>query len=364
MRTTIALLSLLAAATVAHGEAPLLSRLIVRASGPVEVAVPLQDGPQGPVYRTADGAWRPLEVAAEEGRARFSLPADAVGSTIVILQAPDWLVFDDATAPAVTSVTVDGQVLEPAAEMDLGHYVEAPGVVQIAVADGQSPIDVGAAVVTLDGTALPQALLSWAPADERAGSRVLQVRMGRVPAGTHTLKVHVPDAAPNGNVAGLRMVFASGPLVKDGGFEALRADGSPQYWTMNTWSSDAETKAELKVVQGGHSGEYCGELKGLAGALNLLFAQQIPLSAGKTYRVKLFYQATGSGGHLSMVNASKDEETKQYLNSPRLKPCEDWQPFEWEFTTKPSTAYNLYLRNAGLGSVKFDDVSVEEVREQ
>ncbi len=364
MRKAIALLAAATVATVAHCQAPLVSRLIVRASGPVEVAVPLEAGPQSPVYRAADGAWKPLEVAVEEGRARFSLPPDAVGSTVVILQAPDWLVFEDSTAPVVTSVTVDGQALQPAAEIDLGHYVQAPGVVQIAVADEQSPIDVGAAVVTLDGTALPQALLSWAPADDLAGTRVLQVSVGPVPAGTHTLRLHVPDAAPDGNVAGLRMLFASGPLVQDGGFEALRAGGSPQYWTMNTWSSDAETKAELGVVRGGHSGDYCGELKGLAGALNLLFAQQIPLSADRTYRVKLFYQATGTGGHLSMVNASKDEETKQYLNSPRMAPCDDWQPFEWEFTTKPSTAYNLYLRNAGLGSVKFDDVSVEEVRQQ
>jgi len=359
MRATIAIACLLFALSAAHCQAPLLSRLLIRASGPVEVCVPLDGAPESSIYRAGDGSWKPLEVAAEEGKARFSLPADAAGSSIVILQAPDWLALDDNTAPAVGALEVDGIAVEPGESIDLGHCTSGPDMVRLTIADADSPIDAAGAVVTLDGSWLGTDAISWDTTDGPAKSSVLQVKPGELPDGSHRLRIRVPDAAPAANWAEVGVSFASGPLVKDGGFELARADGTPEVWTGSTWSAEADTKAELKVVGGGHSGKSCGELNGIAGKLNLLFGQQLPLSANKTYRVKLFYKATGTGGHISMINASQDDN-KQYLNSPTLPASDEWKAFEWEFTTKPSSGYTLYLRNAQKGSVKFDDVSVEE----
>lgn len=361
MRATIAIACLLFALSAAHCQAPLLSRLLIRSSGPVEVCVPLDGAPKSPIYQASDGSWKPLEVAAEEGKARFSLPADAAGSSIVILQAPDWLAMGDSTAPALGALEVDGTVFEPGASVDLGHCTAVPATIRLTIADADSPIDAAGAIVTLDGSWLGGDAVSWDAAEGPAKSRVLQVKPGELADGSHRLRVRVPDAAPAANFAEIELAFASGPLVKDGGFELARADGTPEVWTPSTWSAEADTKAELKVVEGGHSGKSCGELSGIAGTLNLLFGQQLALSANKTYRVKLFYKATSTGGHISMINASQDDN-KQYLNSPTFPVSEEWKAFEWEFTTKPSASYTLYLRNAQKGSVKFDDVSVEEVK--
>ncbi len=359
MRGMVAVIGVVVAIAAAHAEKPLLDRLTIDATGPVTVTVPLAEGPQKPVYMAADGSWKPLAVDPGAGRATFSLPTDVAGHTMVILVAPPWLQLGDTTPPAVEQLTVDGKGLPVAADTDLGHSSRPPGSVRILFHDAASPIDVGAGVVRLDGAPLPPAAITAVASTTGAETRSLEIALPAVDPGPHELVVRMPDAAPRANFAGVTLRYTTGPLLKDGGFEQLKADGTLAEWAAGMWSADANTKAEVKSAAGGHSGQRCAELTGTAGSLNLVLGQRVLLTAGRKYVVRGFYQAASPAGYLSMINEAKGEN-QQYLNSDRLKPVEAWTAFEWRFAAKPAPAYTLYLRNGAKGTVRFDDLVLEE----
>ena len=361
MRNSLAVLCALAMTLPIAADKPLLNRLTVQATGAVSVTVPLDTAPTNPIYRAADGSWNELQVRHEDNKASFSVPADAGGRTIIILNVPEWLVLDDDAAPKVERVVVDDTPVEVAEDIDLGHRPKPPQKVTVLFHDQANPIDVGASVITIDGMPVPPNAVKVIGARNGDETRFIEVTLGDLAPEKHVLKLRVPDAAAVPHFAQVTIRFNSGPILKDGGFERLDANGKPLHWATHMWSTNEETKAELKVIEGGHSGKHCAEILGIAGGLNLLFGQPVPLSGDRTYVVKGFYQATSASGYLSMINQSKDEN-EQYLSSPRLKPSEEWAPFEWEFSAKPSSGYTLYLRNTGKGYVRFDDVVVEEVR--
>jgi hypothetical protein len=351
----------LAVAIPSASAAPLLDRLEVRATGPVQVTVPLQNAPQSPIFQAADGAFLPLEVAYENGKASFALPAQAGGATLVILQVPAWLNLKDEAPPQVTSARVDGEDLAPATEFSLGHRSQGLQSVRVSLKDSDNPVDAGAVGVFLDGVPLRPESVTVLGHEALDKSQCVEVALGDVPDGPHALVLRVPDAAAAPHTTMVSFTFTSGPLVKDGSFEELKADGSPVQWTTSMWSTDDKTKAELKVVEGGHTGRHCAELDGREGSLNLLFGQRVPLAPGHKYRVSLLYQASGAGGFLSMINDSQDEATKQYLSSAHLAAAQEWTAFQWEFGTKPSAGYTLYLRNAAPGLVRYDDVVLDDL---
>jgi len=341
-------------------EEPLLDRLTVHATGPVTVTVPCEPAPSDSIFRMQDGSWAALEVAYEEGRATFSLPVEAGGRTTVLLTVPEWLELEDETPPAVQDLTVDGRELEVAPEVDLGHTPGAPKSIRFIVKDDMNPIDAGAASLTLDGMPLPDDAATFSPVRNGPETRIVDIALPDVQPAVHALKLRIPDAAAVAHFAELTVRFNTAPLVRDGGFEEIKADGTSVRWGASMWSTDAETKAELKIVEGGHSGEYCAEITGIAGGLNLLFGQQVSLTGGRSYLLKGFYKATGTGGFISLI-ADGDKSKEQYLNAPHFKPAEDWTPFEWTFSVKPAKRFSLYLRNAGKGSIWYDDVALEEV---
>lgn len=339
-----------------------LQRLMIQTGGALTVTMPTDVAPRRSVYRASDGEWRPLAVQFAGGRVTFGVPADVAGQTIVLLNVPEWLVLDDDAPPTVVRITVDGEEVEVAQDIDLGHWPGAPQALTARLQDAANPIDVKGAVIALDGTAVPPDCVKWGRATGDR-ERLLEIRMGDMPPAKHMLSLRVPDAAAVPHYAEVSIRFNTGPLLKDGGFEEVKADGSPKHWTAHRWSVDEQTKAELRIVPGGRSGKHCAELKGIAGSLNLLFGQSVPLSPNRAYVVKGFYQATSPASYLSMINRSKGEN-EQYLSSPRLKPASEWTAFKWQFSTKPSSGYTLYLRNTGKGFVRYDDVVLEELRER
>jgi len=339
-----------------------LQRLMIQTGGALTVTMPTDVAPRGSVYRASGGEWRPLEVQFAGGRVTFRVPADVAGQTVVLLNVPDWLVLDDDDPPVVAKITVEGDQVEVAKDIDLGHWPSTPRKITALFRDTANPIDLEGAAITLDGAAVSSNCVKWAEATSDR-DRSLAVKMGDMPPAKHVLSLRVPDAAAVPHYAEVLIRFNTGPLLKDGGFEELRIDGSSKHWGAHRWSVSEQTKAEVRIVPGARSGKHCAEIKGIAGSLNLLFGQSVPLSPNREYIVKGFYQATSPGGYLSMINRSKDEN-KQYLNSPRLKPANGWTPFEWQFSTRPSSGYTLYLRNTGKGFVRYDDVVLDELRER
>ncbi|NSW55141.1 MAG: hypothetical protein HPY44_03935 [Armatimonadetes bacterium] len=360
MRLTVVVLTLITIMPALHAQGPLLDRLRVHSTGPVTVTVPLADAPEGSVFLANDGSWKSLPVAYEGGRATFSLPDEAAGNTTVILRVPQWLNLKDADDPVIARLEVDGADLAVAPEVDLGNLRAAPGVVKVVVDDAGNPVDAGSAAVSLNGVPLSREQVRVLPLPDTPHARLLEISLGDLEPERYTLRLRVPDAAATPHFADLTLRFSTAPLVVDGGFEKLTAEGNPAHWITAMWSTTPETKAELKVVEGGHSGKYCAEIKGIAGGLNLLFGQEVFLTGGRTYKVSGYYKADTQGAYTSLIADGK-EQKEQYLSSPRLAPVEDWTPFEWQFSVKPAEKFTLYLRNGATGSVWWDDVVLEEV---
>lgn len=363
MRLTLILLTLIALAPVLYAQGPLLDRLRVHSTGSVTITIPLADAPEGSVFRAPDGSWKSLPVTHEGGRATFSLPEEASGNTTVILRVPDWLNLNDADDPSIVRLEVDGAEVAVAPEVDLGNPKAAPSAVKVVVEDASNPVDGEAAAVSLNGVPLSREQVRVLPLPDNPRARVLEISPGDLEPERYTLRLRVPDAAATQHFADLTLRFSTAPLLVDGGFEKLTAEGNPAHWVTAMWSTTPETKAELKVVEGGHSGKYCAEIKGIAGGLNLLFGQQVFLTGDKTYKVSGYYKADTQGAYLSLIADGK-EQKEQYLSSPRLAPVEDWTPFEWQFSVKPAEKFTLYLRSGATGSVWWDDVVLEEVAGQ
>lgn len=357
MRTAI-LVTLALALAFSAAAASLLDRISVHATGTVTITVPVDRPPADPIFQAADGSWQPLEVRAEGNRATFTVPAEAQGRTVVILHVPEWLNLDDTDPPLVEQVTVDGRPVEPAPEIDLGHRTTPPGAVRVLFRDEGGPLDALAAVITINGAPFPGEAVIVIPTRNGDEGRYIDVSTDWLAPGEHTLRLRVPDAAPVPNYAQVTIRLVTGPLVKNGGFEEVTAAGAPLSWITGMWSRDDKTAAELRVVEGGRTGERTLELLGIDGSLNLVCGQQVPLSDDRTYVLRGYYQATGDRGYLSMIADDKE----QYLNSPRLPAADEWTPFEWQFTTAPGKVFHIYLRNGGKGSVRYDDVTLEEVQ--
>lgn len=337
-----------------------LERWSVRTTGPTTVTIPSPTPAQAAIYQTPDGSWKPLAVQPQAKTATFSLCDGMGGQITVILNPPVWLALEDRTPPVIQALTCDGRAIPVTPEVDLGHVKQAPAIISLQVSDAESPVDVERARATLNGVLLPPAAVSASALHGDPRRRTLTIALRNVTPKSHALRVRIPDVAPAPNVAELTLRFNPGPLLLNGGFESVAPDGNPSHWQGDMWSVDANTRAELRVREGGHTGERCLELDGQDGSLNLVFYQRVPLSGERSYVVHGYYQANSAAGFLSMINTSTDEN-KQYLSSPMLEPTDQWAPFEWKFGTRPSEGYTLYLRNAGKGYVRYDDVTLEHV---
>ena len=70
--------------------------------------------------------------------------------THVMIDKPDWLDLNDAAAPAVVQLTLDGQPIEPAKAGDLG-WIEPPKQAVISLRDAQNPLSKTSLGVSLNG---------------------------------------------------------------------------------------------------------------------------------------------------------------------------------------------------------------------
>ncbi|OGV63420.1 MAG: hypothetical protein A3K19_30780 [Lentisphaerae bacterium RIFOXYB12_FULL_65_16] len=165
----------------------------VRATGEVTIAVPALS--RGCSYQVGAEPWKdaavnlPLQIA----------PADN-GVTQVLIGKPAWLILDDAAAPQVTQLTLDGQPLDPAKAADLG-WIESPKRVTIALSDVENPLTQKSLQVSLNGKPLnaPDVVKTTWGADRK--SVVVEVNLEQATAADrdqlrrHTLVVTVPDQA-------------------------------------------------------------------------------------------------------------------------------------------------------------------------
>lgn len=333
----------------------------IRITSNVPVKVSIGGGPavSAPMYQAADGAWKPLSVEQAGGSVAFTQPADAMATTLVLLDKPPWLQLPDDDAPSVNAIHVDDIAAEPGEEIKLGNLARAPETISIAVSDEKNPLALSRARVTLDGRELSATDGAVTMSQSQVGRDAeLTITLGDLPQAAHNVSVTVPDASPALNTVRTVISFSTAPMLANAGFEEADSAGKPLYWVCSTWSADAETKAEFKVVDGGRTGNTL-LIEGIAGSLNMVCGQAVDLVPGRTYVLSGYYKSTVAAGYASLIGQSGGKQD-QYASMPKLVQADEWMPFSWEVTAKEDNAgFHLYLRSGGQGKIWFDDLSLE-----
>ncbi len=359
MRTAIALLLVCALVCTAAAQDYSLQPIRITSNVPVKVSIGGSPTVSTPIYQAADGAWKPLAVEQADGNVAFSQPGDAMATTLVLLDKPAWLQLPDDEPPTVQALSVDGVAQEPKEQLNLGHLGGTPKTVVITIGDAKNPLAASRALVSIDGRE-PSAFGGAVDITQSKDGRHADVTIspGELSAASHTLSVAVPDASPALNTVRTVISFSTAPMLANAGFEEADSAGKPLQWACSTWSADAETKAEFKIVDGGRTGKAL-LIEGIAGALNMVCGQAVDLVPGRTYVLSGYYKSTVAAGYASVIGQAAGKQD-QYASMPRLAQADEWTPFSWEVTAKEdNTGFNLYLRSGGQSRIWFDDLSLE-----
>lgn len=309
---------------------------------------------QGSFYRAADGSWKPLKAAAAGQITRFTLSPEDIGggSTLIVVNKPTWMVLDDTQPPAVVKVLLDGQERK-LEDLDLGAVTAAPGELAFAVKDDKNPLDLSDVRVTLNGTPVPPAQVAVTKLTPDAKSVRVAVTPGALSEARYTLTATVSDLAPERNSTSVTLKFSTAPLLANGSFEQVDAQGNAVGWSPGAWSSDAATKYEEGVVDGGVEGKKAFRFNGLAGSLNLVNAQDVGQLKADTPYVATGQYKSENGAGVSVITYDDGGKEVDYLTQS-LPAANDWTPFTYEFKLKPHAKATIVPRTGGKGETWFD----------
>jgi hypothetical protein len=346
---------------------------VVRIDGPGAAASPVPDGsgpppavyvagPAGMMVRGSVGPDEPdaaadyrllwkdsgLDASAEIDAQgwRFEVPADRPGPSAVISLHRS-TEFEPPPPPAtVTAVRVDGTEVPVRELVDLGRLAQPPRKVEVQFAGPRGEL------VAADYTTREDGRRRWDPLGSFREGR-LSLELGELAEPVdHEVTVLLRHGAPLPASSLFNLRFSLRPLLANGGFE--EAGG----WSFGTWSDDARTQYETKAVaENPHSGNRCLMMRGVAGGLNMVASQLVPLKLGSTYVLSGFYR----GDVPAKASLCNTPGTGQYIWSPAIGPSAEWTPFEWPFTVEnPDTPLILALRLGSVGAVYFDDLELRE----
>ncbi len=333
----------------------------ITANAPVEITLPPDQQVKQPTYVTAAGEWKQLAVDKSAAGLSFSLPADAIGSTLVLLDKPDWLTLPDTDAPVLEAASVAGVAVTPIEEnMNLGHLADTPANVMFTVADATNPISLGHVKILLNGQP-PEASGGSLMLDQSADGKHadLIITPGQLPEDKHTIMVIVPDASPARNSLIAQLTFSTAPLLRNGGFEELEDNGRPQHWSFGSWHSGEATDYEISIAKGeGRSGNAL-KFVGISGRLNMVVGQTVDFVPGRTYILSGYSKGDCRGGYASLIGKAIGDAKAQYDNTSPCQQADDWTPFAWEITPAENNKnFIIYLRSTSKGTVYMDDIKL------
>jgi hypothetical protein len=335
--------------------------ITISSNVPVKVTIAGEQTVNAPTYLTSAGEWKKLTVDKQGDTVSFSQPQDALAATVILLNKPDWLQLPDADAPVVDAISVAGEAVEASAQLNLGKLVDTPDNIFVTLSDAKNPIATSRVRVSVDGRE-PSAFGGEVKLSPSNDGKHLDVSIapGKLDEAKHVVLLSAADASPSFNSLLIEIAFSTAPLLLNGDFEMADPKGNPLHWSCSTWSSDKDTKAELKVVDGGRSGKAL-MMNGIAGSLNLVCGQAVDFVPGNTYVLSGYYKTDENRGYASLIGKNKDTgKQDQYTSMPGLKKADEWTPFSFEFTAKQdNTEFMLYLRSGSAGKVYFDDVKAK-----
>ncbi|NQT94789.1 MAG: NPCBM/NEW2 domain-containing protein, partial [Lentisphaerae bacterium] len=163
----------------------------LRATGAVTVTDPALSA--GCSYQTGDAPWQhvptgtPLRVTAADQ-----------GVTQVMVGKPTWLNLNDAAAPDLVQLTLDGQMINPAEAADLG-WIDPPKQAVVALRDAENRLNGASLEVNLNGQCIDASGVVKTTFGSRGDSVTVEVDLASATAADreqprrHTLIVAVSD---------------------------------------------------------------------------------------------------------------------------------------------------------------------------
>lgn len=363
-QVAILLFAALVAASASSAEDYTLQAFTITANAPVAISLGADRTVSEPLYTNAHGEWTPLTVVGEAdgGGVQFTLPSDAVGTTTVLLEQPDWLTLPDTDAPVISGCRAND--VEYTAEngiVMMGQLAEAPDEIMLTVADPTNPISTEKVQAFINGRPMStfEGGLDAEHGDEAKTANIF-IMPGNLPDDKYEISLLVPDASPSHNSLAARIVFSTAPLLRNAGFNELDKDGKPLNWSFGSWDSGDPSEYEISIAKDqGRSGNAL-KLVGTSGRLNMVVGQPVDLVAGQTYILSGYYKNTARGGYASLMGTKTTAEKAQYSNTTPLAQADDWTPFAWELTAEEgNNNYMLYLRSTSVGTVYFDDLVLQ-----
>ncbi len=312
------------------------------------------------LVRAAGGKWVPVAAKQVDGRIEFALDATllAGGKGTIVIDPPSWMKLDDEQPPEVTGFALDGQPRELKGPFDLGHVARPPSKVEITFVDRDNPLDPASLLVRVEPSYpdRPQSEHRFTGGADRKQGTVV-VTLPELPQDSYRVLVAVADASPQVNRQRVEVRFSTLPLILNGSFEQVTAEGKAANWSFGTWSSNAETKYKMEVVEGGVAGRRALRMEGLAGSLNMVCSQTTyDVTSGGEFVVTGSYRTDGGCG-LSIL--AYDAGGKELLYDTRgLKPTKQWTAFREEFKVPPNARVVIAPRSGSKGVSWFDDLKM------
>ena len=338
-----------------------LQAVKITANAPVEITMPASQGVKDPMYTTAAGEWKKLKVVKAKDGLSFSLPGDAIGSSLVLLTKPAWLTLPDTEPPIIEAVSVAGKAAQLVeGEVNIGHLAATPANIMITASDKLNPIHPGETKVLVNGRA-PDSFGGSVKLQQSADGKHADIVItpGTLPPAKYTLRVEVADATPARNSTVAVVIFNTAPLLRDGGFEEVDDKGKLKHWSFGSWHSGEASEYKIELAKG--EGRTGNALKfiGVSGRLNMVVGQPVDLVPGTTYVLSGYSKGDCNGGYASLIGKAVGDAKAQYDNTSPCKQADDWTPFSWEITPAENNKnYVIYLRSTSKGSVYFDDVTL------
>ncbi len=359
---SLIVIAMLAAGTACAAGQFTLQAFKITANAPVQITLPPNQPVKQPTYVTAAGEWKQLQVDKSEAGLAFSLPTDAIGSTVILLSKPDWLTLPDTDAPTIEAASVAGVAVTPIEDtMTVGHLDETPKNLMFTVADATNPISARHIKVLLNGQPVSSTggslKIDQSPDGKHAD---IIITPGDLPKDKHNIMLIIPDATPARNTLIARLTFTTAPLLRDGGFEELDDKGKPKHWSFGSWHSGEASDYKISIAKGeGRSGNAL-KFVGITGRLNMVVGQPVDLVPGRTYILSGYSKGDCNGGYASLIGKAVGDAKAQYDNTSPCKQADDWTPFSWEITPAESNKnFIIYLRSTSKGTVYMDDIKLQ-----
>jgi len=291
----------------------------------------------------------------------FSVPEDALGSTIIVLDKPDWLVLPDADAPVIEAVSVGKTAaMQVSDDMNAGRLDASPPNITFTLRDKLNPISSSDLSVSLDGVNVTSAQGKVKIDRSRDGRRAdVIITPGELSRDKHTLMLRVSDATPGHNVRTALLSFDTSPLLRNGDFETLRPDGTAEHWRVAAWSVKPDTKWETTVAKGAGRTGNAIKMTGTAGNIYLVVGQPVDVTPGATYIFSGYYKCESDQSCGASLYGRPEGDVKEQYTSTTFEPATDWTPFSWEVTAEQGHIfYEAFVVNTSHGTVYFDDLTL------